>query len=101
MRTTRVHQIRKSCAARNLLQLKRLISNHPLTRGQVDFEEAEKEGKLCEIVDQIWVKGGLKSMVYSSERRTKTNKQFNWFTIMNARPHRETPRTDESILTES
>ena len=38
-----VYQVRRSCVASHLLQLKWLIANHPLLRGEVDFEEA-KEG---------------------------------------------------------
>lgn len=37
-----VYQIRRSCVASHLLQLKWLIANHPLLRGEVDFEEAEE-----------------------------------------------------------
>lgn len=38
-----VYQIRRSCAASHLLQLKWLLANHPLLRGEIDFEEAEEE----------------------------------------------------------
>ena len=34
-----VYQIRRSSSAVNLLELKWLIANHPLTQGEVDFEE--------------------------------------------------------------
>jgi Protein of unknown function (DUF4239) len=37
-----VYQIRRSCAASHLLQLKYFIANHPLLRDEVDFEEAEE-----------------------------------------------------------
>jgi hypothetical protein len=37
-----VYQIRRSCAASHLLQLKWLIANHPLLRGEVDFEQPEE-----------------------------------------------------------
>jgi Protein of unknown function (DUF4239) len=37
-----VYQIRRSCVASHLLQLKWLIANHPLLRGEVDFEEPEE-----------------------------------------------------------
>jgi hypothetical protein len=38
-----VYQIRRSCAASHLLQAKWVIANHPLLRGQVDFEEVQQE----------------------------------------------------------
>lgn len=38
-----VYQVRRSCAASHLLEAKWLIVNHPLTRGEVDFEEVEEE----------------------------------------------------------
>jgi hypothetical protein len=34
-----VYQIRRSCVASHLLQLKWLLVNHPLLRGEIDFEE--------------------------------------------------------------
>lgn len=37
-----VYQIRRSCVASHLLQLKYFIVNHPLLRGEIDFEEAEE-----------------------------------------------------------
>ena len=36
-----VYQIRRSAAASHLLQIKWLIANHPLTRGEVEFDEVE------------------------------------------------------------
>jgi len=44
-----VYQIRRSCAASHLLQLKWLIANHPLLRGEVDFEVAEEDATTVEI----------------------------------------------------
>jgi hypothetical protein len=38
-----VYQIRRSCAASHLLEAKWLIANHPLLRGEVDFEEVMEE----------------------------------------------------------
>ena len=38
-----VYQLRRSCAASHLLEAKWLIANHPLLRGQVDFEDVEDE----------------------------------------------------------
>jgi hypothetical protein len=38
-----VYQIRRSCAASHLLEAKWLIVNHPLLRGEVDFEEVPEE----------------------------------------------------------
>lgn len=38
-----VYQIRRSCVSSHLLQLKWLIANHPLLRGEIDFEEMEEE----------------------------------------------------------
>ena len=38
-----VYQIRRSCVSSHLLQLKWLIANHPLLRGEIDFEETEEE----------------------------------------------------------
>jgi hypothetical protein len=38
-----VYQVRRSCVASHLLQLKWLIANHPILRGEVDFEEANEE----------------------------------------------------------
>jgi Protein of unknown function (DUF4239) len=38
-----VYQIRRSCVSSHLLQLKWLILNHPLLRGEIDFEETEEE----------------------------------------------------------
>jgi hypothetical protein len=38
-----VYQIRRSCAASHLLEAKWLIANHPLLRGEVDFEEGKEE----------------------------------------------------------
>lgn len=37
-----VYQIRRSCTACNLLEAKWLFANHPLLRGEVDFEEVEE-----------------------------------------------------------
>lgn len=37
-----VYQIRRSCVASHLLQLKYFIANHPLLCGEIDFEEAEE-----------------------------------------------------------
>mmetsp|Transcript_54496 Transcript_54496/g.162849 ORF Transcript_54496/g.162849 Transcript_54496/m.162849 type:complete len:151 (+) Transcript_54496:1434-1886(+) len=37
-----VYQIRRSSAATHLLQTKWLIANHPLVRGEVDFDEVEE-----------------------------------------------------------
>ena len=44
-----VYQIRRSCAAGHLLQLKWLIANHPLLRGEIDFEETEGDASTVEI----------------------------------------------------
>lgn len=44
-----VYQIRRSCAASHLLQLKWLIANHPLLRGEIDFEEAEEDATTVQI----------------------------------------------------
>ena len=38
-----VYQIRRSCVSSHLLQLKWLIANHPLLRGEIDFEETKEE----------------------------------------------------------
>jgi hypothetical protein len=38
-----VYQIRRSCTASHLLEAKWVIANHPLLRGQVDFEEVQEE----------------------------------------------------------
>jgi Protein of unknown function (DUF4239) len=38
-----VYQVRRSCVASHLLQMKWLIANHPLLRGEVDFEEAKED----------------------------------------------------------
>lgn len=38
-----VYQVRRSCAASHLLEAKWLLVNHPLTRGEVDFEEVPEE----------------------------------------------------------
>lgn len=35
-----VYQLRRSAAAMHFLEVKHIISNHPLVRGRVDFEEA-------------------------------------------------------------
>ena len=44
-----VYQIRRSCAASHLLQIKWLIANHPLLRGEIDFEEAEEDATTVQI----------------------------------------------------
>jgi len=38
-----VYQLRRSCAASHLLEIKWLIANHPYLRGEVDFEEGTEE----------------------------------------------------------
>jgi hypothetical protein len=38
-----VYQVRRSSIASHLLEAKWLIANHPLLRGEVDFEEVEEE----------------------------------------------------------
>lgn len=38
-----VYQLRRSCAASHLLEIKWLIANHPYLRGEVDFEESVEE----------------------------------------------------------
>jgi hypothetical protein len=38
-----VYQVRRSSTASHLLEAKWLIANHPLLRGEVDFEEVEEE----------------------------------------------------------
>jgi Protein of unknown function (DUF4239) len=38
-----VYQVRRSSTAGHLLQAKWLISNHPLLKGEVDFEEVKEE----------------------------------------------------------
>lgn len=38
-----VYQLRRSCAASHLLEIKWLITNHPFLRGEVDFEEVFEE----------------------------------------------------------
>ena len=38
-----VYQLRRSSTAAHLLQTKFLIANHPLTRGEVDFDAVEED----------------------------------------------------------
>ena len=44
-----VYQIRRSSTAAHLLQTKFLIANHPLTRGEVDFDAVEEDEKTVRI----------------------------------------------------
>lgn len=47
-----VYQLRRAGAAMHFLQVKHLISNHPLLAGRVDFEEIiDKDVDIDEIVD--------------------------------------------------
>jgi Protein of unknown function (DUF4239) len=41
-----VYQVRRSATASHLLELKWLISNHPILRGKVDFEEVKECDRL-------------------------------------------------------
>jgi hypothetical protein len=53
-----VYQVRRSCAASHLLQLKWLLANHPLLRGEVDFEDPEEEADGVQIqspgLGELW-----------------------------------------------
>lgn len=53
-----VYQVRRSCAAAHLLETKWLIVNHPLLRGEVDFEEVQEEAAGVQIrspgLGDIW-----------------------------------------------
>ena len=40
---TGVYQIRRSAAASHLLEIKWVLANHPLLRGEIDFEEPEED----------------------------------------------------------
>jgi Protein of unknown function (DUF4239) len=44
-----VYQIRRSCAAGHLLQLKWLLANHPLLRGEIDFDEVDEDDDVVRI----------------------------------------------------
>jgi hypothetical protein len=47
-----VYQVRRSCAASHLLEAKWLLANHPLLRGEIDFEDVEEvEGPSGSIVE--------------------------------------------------
>lgn len=57
-----VYQIRRSCAASHLLEIKWLIANHPLVRGQIDFEEPEEDS------DQLLVRSpGLGEFLFERD----------------------------------
>jgi hypothetical protein len=45
-----VYQVRRSSTASHLLEAKWLIANHPLLRGEVDFEQVEDEESSSNVV---------------------------------------------------